>query len=120
MGMTPFEAFWANYPKRLGSNPRMPAEKKFATACSKGADPGHIVSSARKYADESREQGLLNTPYICMAQTWLNQQRWLDYAPDSGENSAKVDEAMAKRGYKWNGERWEKVETTSSNVECSP
>jgi hypothetical protein len=93
--MSEFDRFWLAYPKRQGPNPRANAEKKFIKAIQKGADPTHIVSSARKYADESREQGLLNTPYICMAQTWLNQQRWLDYAPDSAERAASVDGAAS-------------------------
>lgn len=108
--MDGFLAFWVAYPKRKGANPRALAETKYNLAIKKGALPDHILSSVRKYADELREQGLLDTPYVCMASTWLNQRRYLDYAPDEGERNAKIEADMAQRGYKWEGERWVKVQ----------
>jgi hypothetical protein len=44
-----------------------------------------------------------------MAQTWLNQKRWLDYAlnPIAIEEKEKETSIfMASKGYSWNGERW--------------
>lgn len=112
MGMT-FEDFWSVYPRRKGSNPKHPASLKFATAVKNGADPAHIVSSARRYADEAREQGNEGTEFICMATTWLNQKRWLDYAPSMAvqvERDKRLDIFMTGKGYIWNGQRWEKVQ----------
>lgn len=106
-----FDIFWSSYPKRKGQNPRAPAEKKFAAAVKNGANPDHLIASARRYGDELREQHKLDTEFVCMASTWLNQQRWLSYAydPDEKERQSKIDADMAARGYKWNGERWEEI-----------
>ena len=112
--MATFVDFWMAYPKRKGSNPRALAELKYNLAIKKGASPDHLISSVRKYADELREQDLVDTPYVCMAATWLNQRRWLDYAPDDGERALKMDADMAQRGYRWDGERWVK-KTDSQN-----
>ena len=113
MGLA-FEDFWSVYPRRKGPNPKHPASLKFATAVKNGANPAHIISSARKYAEESREQGNEGTEFVCMARTWLHQQRWLDYAPESNEarieRDKRLDIFMIEKGYVWNGQRWEKVE----------
>lgn len=113
--MASFIDFWMAYPKRKGANPRAPAEAKYNLAIKKGASPDHLVSSVKKYADELREQSLIDTPYVCMASTWLNQKRWLDYAPDDGERAAKIDADMAARGYRWEGERWVKATPHKEN-----
>ena len=105
-----FYEYWSAYPKRLGANPRALAEQKFAKAIKSGADPEHLISSVKKYADELKEQNLINTPYVCHAATWINQRRWLDYKPDhGGERNAQLDADMAKRGYVWKDERWQKI-----------
>ena len=106
-----FSEFWVAYPKRRGSNPRVLAEKKWSAAVKSGADPEHILSSIKNYTDELREQHLLGTEFVCQASTWLNQKRWLDYAPDPGnkERQARIDADMAKRGYVWREGRWTKA-----------
>ena len=104
-----FSDFWASYPSRKGTKAKAMAEKRFNMAVKKGADPAYIVSSAKKYRDEAKEEGNIDTPFVCLASTWLNQQRWLDYLPDDGERDAKMNEDMAKRGYRWNGNEWEKI-----------
>lgn len=100
-----FLEFWAAYPRRKGANPRAPAEQKYLAAIKKGADPEHLIGSVKRYADELKEQNLLDTPYVCMATTWLNQKRWLDYAPDP-ERETKADAFMKAKGWAWNGEKW--------------
>ena len=108
--MTDFATFWDSYPRRKGCNPKVPAEKKFNTAIKNGADPKHLISSAKRYGEELKEQNKIGTEYVCMAQTWLNQQRWLDYAPsDTADQERARDERMAKLGWKWDGNRWVKV-----------
>jgi hypothetical protein len=116
-----FDDFWSAYPKRKGSNPKHPASLKFATAVKNGADPAHLVSSARQYAEELEQQGKNDSEFVCMASTWLNQKRWMSYAPDKGERLAKIDADMAQRGYKWvektseTGKleaRWEKIDAS--------
>lgn len=113
--MTTFADFWLAYPKRKGANPKALAEQKYNLAVKKGVDPQHLLSSVKRYKDELREQSKLETEFVCMASTWLNQKRWLDYAPDSGERDTKIDNDMASRGYRWNGERWEKINGSTIN-----
>lgn len=83
--MSSFDEFWSIYPRRKGSNPKHPASLKFATAVKNGTDPAYIASSARRYGEELREQGRFGTEFVCMASTWLNQKRWLDYPPPTGD-----------------------------------
>ena len=78
--MSTFADFWNAYPSRKGSKAKAEAEKRFKLAIKKGADPTYIISSAKKYRDESREQRNIDTPFVCLASTWLNQKRWMDYA----------------------------------------
>lgn len=117
-----FADFRAVYPRRKGHQPWHPAEKKYLTAIKNGADEAHIISSARRYAEELQAQGKIDTEFVCMAQTWLNQKRWLCYAPDTEdpiERQARMNADMAKRGYYWHetGEGkgfWEKTNGHSS------
>ena len=104
-----FNSFWQAYPKRRGSNPKVPARTKWDAALKSGVEPERIINSARAYADELRETGKLNTEFVCQAVTWLNQKRYEDYAVDPGsvERNAKIERDMAVRGWKWNGEKWE-------------
>lgn len=106
-----FEEFWKEYPKREGANPKQPARKKFISIVARGQDPAIIISSARAYADELRQQGKFGTPYVAQTQTWLGQQRWIDYerSPVEIERQAQLDRDMKQRGYEWKeGEGWRK------------
>ncbi|MBR1236860.1 hypothetical protein [Bradyrhizobium sp. AUGA SZCCT0182] len=57
-----FDAFWSEYPRRDGPNPRKPAEQRFDALVKSGLDPE------------------FGTRFIPQAITWLNQQRWSDHA----------------------------------------
>ena len=97
MGDT-FADFWSAYPRRKGSKAIAEAEKRFNLAIKKGADPKHIVSSARRFYDEAKEQGNIDTPFIPLASTWLNQRRWLDYAiVDEVAEAAKPPQFFVSR-----------------------
>ena len=112
-----FSDFWAAYPRRRGSNPKAPAEKKFCAAVSSGIDPERIINSAKAYADELRDLQQLGSQFVAQAQTWLNQKRWDDYAPDPGsaERDARVAADMKKRGWCWTGQKWEKISAAPLN-----
>lgn len=84
-----FARFWSAYPKRLGGNPKAPAQKKFMRLCAEGIDPESIIAGARAYADEQSKN--IDTPYIAMASTWLNQRRWEDYAPQPTVRNVAVE-----------------------------
>lgn len=86
----PFQSFWAAYPQRKGSNPRKPAEDKFAAAVKGGFAPEQIIAAAGRYAEECRKDGQVGTSFVAQAVTWLNQRRFEDYAapPPSGASPA--------------------------------
>lgn len=79
-GASDFDEFWSKYPKREGANPKEPARKKFLAAVKSGADPTAIIRGAEAYATEQQQLGKVGTTYVAQAVTWLNQQRWRDYA----------------------------------------
>src|ERR1700690_4025943 len=105
-----FSDFWMIYPPRKGSNPKAAARTKWDAAIKSGIDPEIIINAAKAYRDEARDENSLGTGVICHARTWLNQKRYLDYAPDPGskERDAKIDSDMAKRGYVWRDNKWQK------------
>lgn len=82
-----FQKFWTEYPKREGSNPKEPARKKFVAAVKSGAEPEAIIRGVVAYADEQKQLGKIGTTYVAQAVTWLNQQRWNDYAPNTNGTS---------------------------------
>lgn len=84
-----FARFRAAYPKRKGSNPLQPARKSFERAVKGGVSPEMIISAALVYATEQRDLKHVGTPYVAQAATWLNQQRWADYASDSGSEGVE-------------------------------
>jgi hypothetical protein len=90
-----FVSFWTAYPKRDGANPRKPARDRFRSACKSGADPDAIVAGAVSYRRHCEAKGIVSTPYVAQATTWLNQQRWLDEydAAPSSPNGRKSTEA---------------------------
>lgn len=81
-----FEEFWKAYPRREGSNPKHPAKQKFDAAVQAGTDPEWIITGAKRYAAESKQQNIIQTPKVAQALTWLNQRRWGDYQPDRPMN----------------------------------
>ncbi len=88
-----FALFKSVYPKRRGANPWVPAQKSFEKAVKKTASTT-IIDGARVYAAEQRDLGNVNTPYVCQAVTWLNQQRWKDYQRKLSVTKALVWIAM--------------------------
>lgn len=74
----PFERFKQAYPKRKGSQPWTPAKEKFKKACRDGVDPEVIIAGAKRYAEQVKRDGKINTEYVAQAKTWLNQRRWAD------------------------------------------
>lgn len=88
-----FDQFWEAYPRRDGANPREPARKKFSAIVKTGIDPKQIIAAAQRYAAEMREKGQERSQFVAQAMTWLNQQRWGDYA-----EMALNSEFAARRG----------------------
>ncbi len=105
-----FEEFWKAKPKRKGSNPKDQARLKFIRACAGGEDPQKIIGAARAWAIDERTNGKDGSEYVAMAATWLNQKRFNDFAPIAAVDEARYDDIAAKHGYKWNGERYVKMD----------
>lgn len=81
-----FEKFWSVYPKRDGSNPKHPAEKKFIAAVKSGVDPADIIGGAERYRAQLRAKGKEGTEFVKQAQFWLSNRSWQDYpAPNAGK-----------------------------------
>jgi hypothetical protein len=74
-----FEAFWREYPKREGPNPKAPARKKFLALVASGEDADRIIEGARRCREDHLARNEIKTRYIAQAVTWLNQRRWEDY-----------------------------------------
>lgn len=75
---TAFERFKKAYPKRDGSNPWQPAQKKFDALVKSGVDPEVIIASAQRFAQLEAARGNFGSRFVPMASTWLNQQRYAD------------------------------------------
>lgn len=91
-----FDEFWQAYPKRDGSNPKEPARLKFEQAVKRGDDPEAIISAAKRYAEQQKRLGNLNTPYVKQAVSWLNAKSWLDDYGSPSQGAAN-DEFGAAR-----------------------
>lgn len=78
-----FARFRAAYPRRAGANPSKPARIAFEKALKRGANPERIIAAAARYGAEQRQLKNEGTPYVCMAVTWLNQERWNDYPEET-------------------------------------
>lgn len=77
--MDAFDRFWVAYPKRHGANPKAPARAKFERAVRNGAEPEAIIAGAHAYYDQVAHTQKLDSEFVAMATTWLNQKRWEDY-----------------------------------------
>lgn len=99
-----FERFKVAFPRRDGANPWQPAEKKFNALVKTGVDPEAMISAAVDLAREEGKRGNIGSKFIPQAITWLNQQRFQDYAAASFDAEASIDwdksiEFYAKTGH---------------------
>jgi hypothetical protein len=79
-----FDRFWAVYPRKVGKGA---AEKSWVKALTV-ASPGEIITAAQRNAWPDDPQFIPNPA------TWLNQQRWLDEAPE--KKPSLMDHAMKR------------------------
>jgi len=76
-----FKRFWEVFPSRgTAANPRKPAADKFARLLKSGVSADEIIAGAQRYDEVERKAGRAGTDKIAQAITWLNQERWRDYA----------------------------------------
>jgi hypothetical protein len=117
-----FVRFKLSYPKRNGSNPWGPAEKKFEALVKSGIDPEKIIAGAKQFAYEEGVRGKVGTEFIPMAVTWLNQRRYNDYQaplPDGTPDKSKFwDDVLTsyKKYGRWS--RWAGPDLDSPACQC--
>lgn len=76
-----FAEFRSIYPKRNVAFPTTPARKRWLEARRRGAKPEEIIAGAKAYAAEQQRIGKVGTEFVKTADSWLHQQRWMDYGP---------------------------------------
>lgn len=82
--MTPFETFWAVYPRHEHQGE---ARKAFAAALTR-ASPADIIAGALRYRDDPNRE----PRFTCGPRRWLEGQSWLDDPlPPPAERSRRSD-----------------------------
>ena len=87
-----FEAFWAEYPRKVGKGKAFDA---FGKAAKSGQWPGieAVIGAVRRArgSDQWRKDGGQFIPHPA---TWLNQMRWLDNPADCGDEDFRISEEL--------------------------
>lgn len=115
-----FEEFWKSYPRRLGDNPRKPAEEKFNRLVKTGVDPAVMIEAVKAMALTKAAD--VGTQFIPQAVTWLNQQRWIDHAAVAFEKppDLNIEDQVERfsRGLPWSS-KWYGPEPGHSGCKAS-
>jgi len=94
-----FDRFWSAYPHRGKlPDPKKPALEKFERKVRGGANPEAIIAGAERYAELVRSEAIEDR-LVCMAATWLNQERWDEQSqeePMTPEEVAVLEAARSK------------------------
>jgi uncharacterized protein YdaU (DUF1376 family) len=72
-----FEVFWEAYPPRLGDRGKKAALKAYKSASKRASKP-NILKGVQAYAVFCAAEEKINTPYVKLAASWLNQDGWLE------------------------------------------
>jgi len=77
-GRSPFEAFWATYPKRAGANPKGKAREVYAKRVEEGVDVSAILVGTERYAAFCQATKKVGTEWVKQARYWLspNYRGW--------------------------------------------
>jgi len=99
-----FNKFWEAYPSRSpASNPRKPALEKFRAKVKSGTPAEDILRGAEGYAaaveQRRAREGEAFDPVtaVCQAVTFINQERWEQYAGDSDAELTAEQRAVLAR-----------------------
>jgi uncharacterized protein YdaU (DUF1376 family) len=98
-----FEEFWKAYPKREGPNSKQAARKSWKKVLGEKHNPQDIIDGVKRYRRELEEADEIGTRFVCMASTYLNQERWLDDQKSSDE----WDESSGMSYWEWKQSREE-------------
>ena len=70
-----FDALWADYPARNGSNPKIKAFRAWKARIDEGYSDAEMHSGTRRYAAWCAATGKLNTEFVQQASTFLGPQK---------------------------------------------
>lgn len=87
-----FEAFWAEYPRKVR---KQDALRAWSGAKRSGGDADSVVSAARAYAEAVKTLGRM-PDMVLHAATFLNRERWRGWLPPDGEEFLEA-RAVAKQ-----------------------
>lgn len=86
-----FEEFWKAYPSRSLPHNKKTTRAAWDKAIKNKHKPQDIVAGAKRYHRLMEEDDAIGSPYVAMAATYLNQERWADdqtngsgYDPECG------------------------------------
>lgn len=74
-----FESFWAQYPKRAGSNPKQNALRAWNARVRQGIRPAELVNGLHRYVRFLEASGDIATRYVLQAATFVGpHRRWAE------------------------------------------
>lgn len=92
-----FDQFWKAYPKRIGNNPKKPAQQKFLNALKRGVDSNDIMAGVIAYADERKAETNKQDDAARFTKTalvWLNQECWSEYVENGQKSNSRTQEEI--------------------------
>lgn len=75
-----FNSWWEAYPRRMGSNPRKGAYRRWRKLVASGVGEADLLRAAEEYSAEVRRRGREGGPYVMKASTFLGPEgAWEHY-----------------------------------------
>jgi hypothetical protein len=103
-----FTAFWAEYPSRLGSNPKQPAREAWRARRREGVLAEDILAGLERYRAHLEATGKVGTAFVQQAATFLSKSKrsWEEgwALPDASDDSASA--AIAARAQQDADQAW--------------
>lgn len=92
-----FEACWAVYPERDGSNSKKAAYRKWRSTVRNGADPDQLMIATLDYRDHCERRGKIGTPYVKRAATFFGpDEHWRQEWANQPESVRDADHRAMK------------------------
>lgn len=106
-----WQRFKQVYPKRKGDNEWKSAREKFDRAIiHDGVDPDLIIAGAARYAEQQRDIGHENTPFIKQASSFMAARTWEEFPAVNGKDATEADWRkrldFARQRRQWPSPKW--------------
>lgn len=104
-----FGVFWADYPARLGSNPKQPAREAYGARRREGVLAEDILAGEARYKAHLEATGKTGTAFVQQAATFLSKSKrsWEEAWPLPSEpEDASVAAALAARAQQDADQEW--------------